>query len=104
MIIGKLLEINVLGEIKFQSNEERDNFLEQYSDILSNRLQERITPLMSEEEHKHVINTIDEDHSVEDICLVVANYIPHIVEIIGEEIIDLKEETYLLLGPSLNPA
>jgi len=98
MNILNLIEKDILAEMTFQTQEEKEQFAVSVSETVMERLMERIAPLLSTEQMNN-LQTLMEDESVdaEQIIMNMSEVLPNFPEILGDEILGMKEEIALLL-------
>ncbi len=97
----ELIEKNLLDEMTFTSDQEKQEFAVQISDTLMERVMKRVVVLLNETQTTELESELEKTQGdMEAIIVKMTQFIPNFPEIMGDEMMGLKEELAMLLEAS----
>ncbi len=97
MNLHTLLEKDLASQVEFKSDQHREEFMIEFSDMFFERLMERAYVLLSDEDDKTLKDLLDADSSQLEVFTFLAEKTPEFAGLVGEVFLDQREEALTVL-------
>ena len=97
MDVHTLLEADITNHVEFESEEKKQDFLIEFSDMFFERLLERAYEMLDDEADARLEKLVESNPTQTDIFIFLVENISEFAGIVGEEFLDHKEEALEVL-------
>lgn len=97
MNIHSLLEADITKHVEFESEEKKQDFLIEFSDMFFERLMERAYEMLSDKEDKMLDELLESNPTQTDVFVFLIEHVSQFAGVVGEEFLQQKEEAIEVL-------